>query len=89
VTGNDLVVVAYQHRIGKPECLDAVGDLPDLLFGMVAGVLGVGPEFRYWNNSIIIVCICVTSEKATSQIGGEMTVFLENWASTDNRESRS
>ena len=29
------------------------------------------------------------SEKATSQIGGEMTVFLENWASTDNRESRS
>jgi hypothetical protein len=39
VTGNDLVVIAYQHGIGKPKCLDAVGDLPDLLLGMGTGVL--------------------------------------------------
>jgi hypothetical protein len=37
VPGNDLAIVADQHRIGETKLLDAVGDLPDLLLGMDAG----------------------------------------------------
>ena len=44
MAGDDLAVVADQHRIGEAEPLDAVGDLPNLLLGMGAGIAGVGPQ---------------------------------------------
>jgi hypothetical protein len=51
VTGDDLVVVAYQHRIGKPECPDAVGDLPDLLPGRSWRTAGVSIlELVHWRS---------------------------------------
>ena len=42
--GDDLVVIADQDRVGEAELLDAVGDLPDLLLGMGAGVSRVRPQ---------------------------------------------
>jgi hypothetical protein len=41
---DDLAVLPDQHRVGKAEPADAVGDLPDLLFGMGAGIAGIGPK---------------------------------------------
>jgi hypothetical protein len=41
---DDLAVIADQHRIGEAEPLDAVGDLPDLLFGVSPGIAGVRPQ---------------------------------------------
>jgi hypothetical protein len=50
VTGDDLVVVAYQHRIGKPKCPDAVGDSAGFCFlEWARAFLTYRPEFRYWN----------------------------------------
>jgi hypothetical protein len=47
VPGDDLIVVADQHRIGEAEPLNAVGDLADLLPGVRAGVLRKRPQARY------------------------------------------
>jgi hypothetical protein len=44
VSGNDLIVIADQNRIGEAEPRDAVGDLADLLLGMSAGVFRIGPQ---------------------------------------------
>jgi hypothetical protein len=44
VPGDDLVLIADQHRVGEAELLDAGGDLPDLLLGMDTGILGEGPQ---------------------------------------------
>ena len=41
MAGNDLVLIADQNGVRKPELLDAVGDLPDLALRMLAGVTGV------------------------------------------------
>jgi hypothetical protein len=41
VPGDDLVIIADQHRVGEAEPLDAVGDLLDLLLGMGAGIAAV------------------------------------------------
>ena len=38
VPGDDLVVIADQHRIREAEPVNAVGDLPDLLLGVGAGI---------------------------------------------------
>jgi hypothetical protein len=38
--GDDFVVIVDEDRIGEAEPGDAVGDLPDLLFGMRAGIAG-------------------------------------------------
>lgn len=38
MSGDDLVIIADQHRIGEAELLDAVGDLPELLLRVGAGV---------------------------------------------------
>jgi hypothetical protein len=42
--GDDLAVIADQHRIGEAEPLDAVGDLPDLLLGVGPGVSRIGSQ---------------------------------------------
>jgi hypothetical protein len=42
---NDLVVIAHQDWIGESKPADAIGNLPDLLFRMAAGVLGEGRSF--------------------------------------------
>jgi hypothetical protein len=44
VPGDDPVLVADQHRVGEAEPSDALGDLPDLLLGMRAGVFAIRPQ---------------------------------------------
>jgi hypothetical protein len=44
MSGNNLVVVADEDRIGEPELADAVGDLSDLTPGMCSGVTRVRPQ---------------------------------------------
>jgi hypothetical protein len=44
VAGDDLVIIADQDRIGEAEALNAVGDLPDLILGMEAGVFRERPQ---------------------------------------------
>ncbi len=44
--GDDFVVIVDEDRIGEAEPGDAVGDLPDLLFGMRAGIAGKRPQAR-------------------------------------------
>lgn len=46
VTRNDRAIICRQNRVGKPEPLNAVGDLPDLLFGMCSSVLLVRLQLR-------------------------------------------
>jgi hypothetical protein len=42
MTGDDHAGIIDQHRVGEPEGADAVGDLPDLAFGMGARVAWIG-----------------------------------------------
>jgi hypothetical protein len=44
VAGDDLPVVANQHRVAEAEPLNAFCNLPDLLFGVGPGVAGIGLE---------------------------------------------
>jgi hypothetical protein len=46
VTGDDLIVVADQHRVREPEALDAAGDLLDLLLRVGGGVGSVRAQAR-------------------------------------------
>jgi hypothetical protein len=48
MAGDDCVVPVDQDGIGKAKRLDAVGDLTDLVFGMSAGIVGVGFQFCDW-----------------------------------------
>jgi len=42
--GDDLAIIADQHGIGESEPLDAVRDLPNLFFGVGAGIAIIGAE---------------------------------------------
>jgi hypothetical protein len=44
MSGDDLVIITDQDRIGEAELPDAVGDLPDLLLGMGTGIPGTGSQ---------------------------------------------
>ncbi|MGJ8563108.1 MAG: hypothetical protein ACSHXY_06095 [Alphaproteobacteria bacterium] len=47
MTRQNSALIVNQHRIRKPEGLDAVRYLPDLLLGVGSGVLGSGPQRGY------------------------------------------
>ena len=44
MAGDDSARLVDQNGIGEAEGLDAVGELPDLAFGMAAGISGIGPQ---------------------------------------------
>ena len=44
VAGDDLALVADQHRVGEAEALDAVGDLTDLLPRMAPRIARIGSQ---------------------------------------------
>src|SRR5437870_5201821 len=46
MTGDDLMIVADQNRVGKPKPLDAVGDLADLLARMGTRIASIGSQIR-------------------------------------------
>jgi len=46
MAGDDFVIVVDEDRIGEAEPGDAVGNLPDLLFGMCAGIARKRPQAR-------------------------------------------
>jgi hypothetical protein len=46
VSGDDLVFIADQDRVGEAEALDAPGDLRDLLLRVGAGVARIGAQAR-------------------------------------------
>jgi hypothetical protein len=44
MSGDDLVIIADQHRIGEAELLNAIGNLPDLLLGMGTRIPCIGSQ---------------------------------------------
>lgn len=50
VTGDDAAGVIDQHRIGETEPANALGDLPNLLGRVSAGIALVRLERHYWHN---------------------------------------
>jgi hypothetical protein len=44
--GDDFVLIVDEDRIGEAEPGDAVGNLPDLFFGMCAGIVRRWPQAR-------------------------------------------
>ena len=44
MAGDDLVIIADQHRIGEAELLNAIGNLPDLLLGMGTRIPCIGSQ---------------------------------------------